>query len=290
MGEEVGIMDIYIKKISDIMNTNPTRVDSMASIYSKLQNNTIINKPICYVIRDDKEYLKQENVWEGLNNGIAQGKHTIIFIYTNLDKRSKFYKSHNDTLIEFERLTPDILAKYIKKEIGLEVGRAIKFAELCNCDYSRILLECDKLTQLSKADNIPIELAYDLAIKDKLIYSAPKDVIFELIDVICKRQSYNSFRLLEELKAINESPLGIISLLYNNIRSMLLVQSAGGGDIANRTGLTAWQIKLAREKGNHYSIPELVKGLRNIRETEKGIKTGMIDQSIAMEYILTNLL
>ena len=112
----------------------------------------------------------------------------------------------------------------------------------------------------------------------------------ELIDAVCRRQPHKSYELWHELKKVNENPLGVISLLYSNIRSMLLVQSAGGGDISNRTGLTAWQIKIAREKGKHYSIGELVKGLRSIRETEKGIKIGAIDQSIALDYILASLL
>ena len=289
-GEEVAVMDIYIKKISEVMGVPAKRIDSISSIYSRLQNNTFMNKSNCYVIRDDKDYLSQEKIWAGLNSGVTQGKNVIILIYTNLDKRSKFYKSHTDMLTEFEKLIPEVLAKYIKKEIGLEINKAIEFANLCDCDYSRILLECDKLTHLSKAANVTTEQAYEIAIQEKLIYSSPKDVIFELIDAVCRRQPHKSYELWHELKEVNESPLGVISLLYSNIRSMLLVQSAGGGDVSNRTGLTAWQIKIAREKGNHYSIGELVKGLRSIRETEKGIKTGAIDQSIALDYILASLL
>lgn len=289
-GEEIAIMNIYIDKIAEIMNVKPKRVDSIGSIFGKLQNQSFMNKPSCYVIRDDKDYLRQEKIWAGLNSGVTQGKNVIILIYTNLDKRSKFYKSHTDMLTEFEKLIPEVLAKYIKKEIGLEINKAIEFANLCDCDYSRILLECDKLTHLSKAANVTIEQAYEIAIQEKLIYSSPKDVIFELVDAVCRRQPHKSYALWHELKKVNESPLGVISLLYSNIRSMLLVQSAGGGDISNRTGLTAWQIKIAREKGRHYSIGELVKGLRSIRETEKGIKTGAIDQSIALDYLLASLL
>ena len=144
-GEEVAVMDIYIKKISEIMGVPAKRMDSISSIYSRLQNNTFMNKSNCYVIRDDKDYLSQEKIWAGLNSGVTQGKNVIILIYTNLDKRSKFYKSHTDMLTEFEKLIPEVLAKYIKKEIGLEINKAIEFANLCDCDYSRILLECDKL-------------------------------------------------------------------------------------------------------------------------------------------------
>lgn len=290
-GEEIAIMNIYIDKIAKIVGSKAKRVDSIASIFGKLQNQSFMNKPSCYVIRDDKEYLAEEKIWDTLNSGAVQGDNIIILVYSNLDKRSKFYKRHVDMFTEFEKLIPEVLAKYIKKEIGLDVKKGVQFAELCDCNYSRILLEGDKLKHLSAARKCDIDTAYEIAIKEKLIYTAPKDVIFELIDAVCKRQAERSYNLLEELMAINENPLGAISLLYTNFRSMLLVQSAGAGaDITKRTGLTGWQVKLAKEKGINYSVGELVKYLRLIRETEKGIKTGAIEQSMSLHYIIANVL
>jgi len=290
-GEEIAIMNIYIDKIATIVGSKAKRVDSVGSIFGKLQNQSFINKPNCYVIRDDKDYLAQEKIWDNLNNGLVQGDNVIILIYNNLDKRSRFYKHHKEMLTEFEKLIPEVLAKYIKREIGLDPKYGIQFAELCDCNYSRILLECDKLKHLAAARNCNIQSAYAIAIKEKLIHIEPKDVIFELIDAICKRQINRSYALLEELMAVNESPLGIISLLYTNFRSMLLVQGAGkGAGITRRTGLTPWQVKLAKEKGVHYNISELVRAIRIIRETEKGIKTGTIEQTMSLDYILANVL
>lgn len=290
-GEEIAIGNIYIDKIAAIMNTKPKRVDSVGSIFGKLQNQSLMNKPSCYVIRDDKEYLAQDKIWDSLNNGLVQGDNVIILIYNNLDKRSRFYKHHKEMLTEFEKLIPEVLAKYIKREIGLDPKYGIQFAELCDCNYSRILLECDKLKHLAAARNCNIQSAYAIAIKEKLIHIEPKDVIFELIDAVCKREITRSYRLYEELKAVNESPLGVISLLYTNFKSMLLVQSAGAGaNITKRTGLTPWQVKLAKEKGVHYGIDELVRAIRIIRETEKGIKTGAIEQNMSVEFILASVL
>ena len=184
-----------------------------------------------------------------------------------------------------------MLFRSIKREIGLDPKYGIQFAELCDCNYSRILLECDKLKHLAAARNCNIQSAYAIAIKEKLIHIEPKDVIFELIDAVCKREITRSYRLYEELKAVNESPLGVISLLYTNFKSMLLVQSAGAGaNITKRTGLTPWQVKLAKEKGVHYGIDELVRAIRIIRETEEGIKTGAIEQNMSIEFILASVL
>lgn len=290
-GEELAIMDVYIQKIVSTSNSVPKRVDSVRSIFSKLQNTSFISKPTCYIIRDDKEYLTQEKVWAEMNSGKHLGNNIIILVYTALDKRSKFYKQHSEQIVEFEKLTPEVLTKYVKKEINLGDTPASLLVDLCDNNYSRILLECDKIKHLAKVRGCSCEEALMQAIKEKVIYKSPKDVIFNFIDTVCKRQVDSTYALLNELIAINESPLAIISLLYNNFRAMLLVQSAQGQpEISKVTGLTPWQVKLAKEKGNNYSIEELVNAIKVIRNAERGIKTGSIEQDMAVDYILIRLL
>ena len=290
-GEEIAIMDVYVDKVVSTSKAVPKRADSVRSIFSKLHNSSFINKPTCYIIRDDKEYLTQEKVWAEMNSGKHIGNNTIILVYTNLDKRSKFYKQHSDIIVEFEKLSPEILVKYIKKELPLSNHAASLLVDLCDNNYSRILLECDKIKHLAAVRGCTVEEAFTQAINEKVIYKAPKDVIFNFIDCVCKRQITKSYELLNELVAINESPLAIISLLYNNFRSMLLVQSAQGQpEISKVTGLTPWQIKVAKEKGNNYNINELISAIQIIRNTEKGIKVGSIEQPMAVDYILANIL
>lgn len=289
-GPEIAIMNIYIDKIAAVSGTQIKRVDNVSSIYSRLQNNAFTTRLSCYIIRNDKELTTQEKAWQNLITSVKQGKNVIILIYDTIDKRGKFYKQFASQIVEFEKLSTEVLARYIKKEIGLPESYGADLAEICDKDYSRILLECDKLKHLSNITKTDIQTTYRQAIQEKLIYVSPKDVIFSFIDSVCRREIQKVYNLYSELLAINESPLAIISLLYNNFRAMLLVQSAGSGNIANRTGLTPWQIKIAKEKGNNYSVPELVSALRTIREVERGIKTGTIEQNLAVDYLLVNVL
>lgn len=290
-GEEIAIMDIYIKQIVTLLDAIPRRVDSLGSVFSKLKNSSFLAKKACYIIRDDKDYMTQEKVWQSVNSGAIQGDNTIILVYTTIDKRSKFYKQHQDMIVNFEKLPSTILAKYIAKEIGLQGELAANLAQVCDNDYSRILLECDKINHLHNARGISIEDAYKQALAEGVIYKQPQDVVFEFIDAVCKRRVKLTYELLEELKETGEPPLIIITLLYNNMRQMLLVQSAGDtNDIEGRTGLSAWQIKCAKEKGKHYAVPELVRALRVIRETERGIKAGTVESTLAVDYILVNIL
>lgn len=290
-GPEVGIMDIYLKKIAEVSRKPIKRVDTVAAVYSKLQNQSFAPSANCYVIRDDKDYFTQEKVWESLISGRAQGYNVVILLFTDIDKRSKFYKQHTAIITEFEKLIPEVLAKYIKRELDISTNKALGFATICDCDYSRILLETSKIRSLSKALGITEEQAYDQAIREKLIWTAPKDVVFEFIDAFCRRQTKQAFILAEKLKAINDSPLGTLTLLYNNLKSILLVQSSGNvPDMTERTGLTAWQVKMAKEKLNYFTTGELLDSMEFIRKMETGIKTGKVEANIALDYTLVSLI
>ena len=290
-GPEIAIMDIYIDKICKAAGSSLVKATNVASIFSRLQNASLLGKPNVYVIRDDKDYLKQEKVWDVMKSGEALGDNRIILVYTNLDKRGKFYKAHTKVLVEFEKLGTSMLAKYILKDIDIGQQNAEKLAEMCNNDYSRILLECDKLKHLTTALGIPPVAAFKYAIENKVIHYNPNTIIFDITDAICRRDEQATYQFIKEFQNNLESPLPIISILYNNIRDMLVVRGAGKGpDISKRTGLSGFQIKLAKEKGNAYSIGELARALKVIRNTEKGIKTGRIDASIALDYILIHIL
>lgn len=291
IGPEQAIMDVYIKQIAKCLKSQIKRVDGVANIYSTMQNYGFLSSKNCYVIRNDNDYPRQEKAWEKLITGQAQAGDTVILIYDKIDKRGKFYNGHKKVLVEFEKLAPELLTKYIHKEIGLDPLWGLRLANMCDCDYSKILLECDKLKVLAEAEKVTIEKALEIAMREKLIYTPPKDTIFELVDLICKRRTMELMPVYNDFKQLNESPLGLLSLLYTNFKNMLLVQSTKGEpNVSNKTGLTGWQIKIATEKGSRYSIGELVYNLGVIRDIEKGIKTGGIDQLIATDYLISKIL
>ena len=290
VGEEAGIMDIYMQKIAEVAGANLKRVDSLKDIFAGLQAHSFLSKSTCYVIRDDKDLLKQdESVWQGLQMGVTQGKNIIILVYTSLDRRTKFYKMNENIITEFAKLSGEVLAKYAQKEIGLNEKYGYDLAHRANLDYSQLMLECDKLRILSQVREVPIDEAYRQAIAEKLIYTTPQDVIFDFVDAFCKRRGKKAFELWAELQRVNSNPLGALTLLYNNFKAMLLV-CGGGGNLAQRTGLTPWQVKNAQEKGNNYNAGELVEALRTLQGVEQGIKTGQIEAGMAVDYALISIL
>jgi len=289
-GPEVAIMDVYIKKISDMVGYSIKRMDTVGVIYSKLQSKGFITENSCYYVRDDKEFTTMEKIWPTFEAEL--GNSTMILVYQNIDKRSKFYKYYQDSIVEFEKLTTPQLAKYIMKDIGLAEHYGMQLANICDCDYSRILLECDKLKLYAKAlKDEDMKRVFLNAFNAKLFYQPPGDVIFDMVDALARRNIKLTWELYQELKEAQEPPVKIVSIIYNTFRQILLVQGCGDeSGLVEKTGLTAWQCTKAKEKVGYYNLGEIVATLKLTRQVEKGIKTGAIDPDMAIDYLLNNIL
>ena len=286
-GTELEVQRIYINKLIEVLALTVFRCDNVSQVASKLTQKSFLTGDCIYLIYNDYDFIKNENSWQKLENII--GNDIIILVYADIDKRSKFYKHYSDKIVVFDTMADEVLMKYIEKQIPLSVENCQKLIDACENNYSRILLEIDKIKHFGGTDYDSI---FNELWQSKAIYIAPKDAIFDLCDNICKGYIDTSFELWEDCKAIEENPLAIITVLYNNIKQMLQVQSYDGDykDIYNLTGLTSWQVKQAKERIGAYSIGELVYFMKLLHKVETGIKTGEIEQEYAIDYILVNML
>ena len=303
-GEEVGIMDVYLDKIYSIIGYDVVRVDSVKIAYAKMIQNRISKAPRCFVVRDDKEFLKQDKIWQSVFSLAANSPDYLILIYSSMDKRSKFYKQNTHMLTEFEKLSAEILSKYIKKELpGISEKDACRLSEICECSYNRIMLECDKIRQyisaVAKAGSsngstsiLGHGTVLEKFIEQGVIFQSIGDITFKFTDAILTRDHLNTSRYLQEARQKGEPEIMVLSILYNGFKQILMVQGLGKNqsDPVKRTGLTPWQVKMAKEKQGHYSISELIRILKIIRFVEMGIKTGQIDAEVSLEYLIVNIM
>ena len=288
VGEEVEVMKIYINKIAECINVSPTYADSVLEIMPKLSSNSFLSVPQCYVIREDKDFIKSDAVQDFFDEKI-QNQNIVILAFYSLDKRTKFYKAYNDSIVNFERLNERILSKYIAQKIDLSERNKQTLMEICEYDLGRIYLEIDKIKCFMRDILVPND-AFEVLLKSGAIYEPPYDAIFDFVDAVLKHKMKLAYNLYQQCQDIGESNLALLSVLYNNAKSVLQVQSCTSKDIAKTTGLTGFQIKCAKDKCGIYSNRELVNMMRLIQYTERSIKTGEIDEAVSIEYVLVNVL
>ena len=156
-GEEIEIQRIYVEKIAQVLGYRVIRPECIAEVWESIITPTLFDTPAVYVVRDDKDLMQDEV----LQNQIAQNNlngNIIIHLLTTLDKRTKYYKTNSDKIVLFERLTTEMLSKYCQREIALNKSNTERLIAICENDYSRILLEIDKIKkymQATKADDMP---------------------------------------------------------------------------------------------------------------------------------------
>ena len=51
-----------------------------------------------------------------------------------------------------------------------------------------------------------------------------------------------------------------------------------------------YQVKYNQDKKNIYATSELIYILKKIQQIEEGIKTGLIEEPISLDYLLVNIL
>lgn len=290
-GVEWKVQRIYIDMISKTSGKELKYIDGIGDIYSKLNNKSFLQKSYTYVVRDDKELIQNEKLLGQLDKIL--GNNILILLLTSLDKRLKFYKQYKDTICEFEPLKPQILAKYIQKEISLSNNNCNKLMEVCEYDYGRCLLEINKIICLIEADEqgcyYDADIAFEELLQSGVIYQPPKDAIFDFVDAILDCDVNLSFNLYHQCLAVGEATMVMITVLYNNTKAVLQVQTCSSSDVSKATGLTGFQIMNAKKHTGKYSVGDLLFIMNICQECQQGIVTGEIEEEFVMDYILTSI-
>ena len=283
-GEDWKLRNIYINKIAYTSNKTVRYVDSVDDILTFLKQGTIFAKRNCFVVYEDKKYLIDEKAWDKLANLIQND--IVIFVYNELDKRSKFYKQFKDTLVEFSHMNDNILINNINNAIKLSNENCERIIKACNNDYGKILFEIDKIQHYLPLDyNKSCEMLFNAHI----IQEQPTGTIFDLVDAIIKHDP-DAIKIYQECKNKGENNLAILQALFNKTKAVLQVQSYKGNDLYNATGLKSGVIWGCKKLIGYCTKQQLINIMKVTQNIEESIKNGNIQENIAIDYLLTLLL
>lgn len=294
-GEDIEILKLYIDKIAEAGNFVIEYVDAVSTIYQKARMKSLISRPTLYVVFDDMEFMKSEKAWDVIKK---LKDDVIIFQYSTVDKRLKFWKFFQNRAVIFEHLDTRILMHHLKNNICLSEKNLEKLIEICENDYGRCLLEIDKIKSYmhgTKIDNRDIrkesypDSCFRRLLEDGTIYQPPKDAIFDFVSAVLDRKPKKAYELLEDCYGVGEADMTLLSVLYDNFRNLLQVQTCTSDSISESTGLNGFQIKNVRPFVDRYTDDELVEILKLLREIEKGIKVGEISDELSVHYALVNI-
>lgn len=293
-GTEIGIINIYLQQMSNKLGLPITRADSILSIYGKCQGGSLFGDSTgFYVIRDDKDFMKQEQLFDTIKTSIR--KNVIVLLYDKIDSRLKFGKHFKDDIVAFEKLTPNVLKSYIKKEIPLSDKNIETLMDICCGSYDMCMLEIDKIKQYTDSlyllcNKKDYDTGFSELLKCGVIYQQEETDVFKFTDAVCSRNKRLAFELEQVLMANNNSSINILGTLYNSMKSVMLIQVCEGKNISEVTGLDNRLIYFNKKYVGKYSSGELVKAIKLISKVIEGVKNGWIDDVYATKFVLVNIL
>lgn len=291
-GEEQTILNIYLTHILEVTDTKRISADSVSYIMQNINKKSLDKSIRLYVVQDDMAFLRAEDSWETVRN--TPTKDYIILRYHSLDKRSAFVKKNQQNLVEFSRLTKEVLQTYISKDLpDLSEKNSSKLVEYCNYDYGRILMEIDKIKQYSSVrTDLTIDSCFVQLDKQGLFHKEIGDITFELTNAVLGGYTETAIQKLDEAKRKGEPAMMIVSILYNGFRNLLAYQGLGSNKqgAMERTGMTKGELYGCTKNVGGYSIAEVKRNMLKCQEIEAGIKMGTIDEDIALEYAVLSCL
>ena len=286
-GDEREVQRRYIERIAENKKQTIKKIDTMGEAL-KTQGISLFNQSFCYVCSEDTDFQKADQVWENITSMI--GSNTLIYQVPKLDKRSKFYGYFENDILVFDHMTEQVLTKHIREQSELSQSACKELIDVCESDYSRILLELDKIRTYVELTGETWDTAFYNLLSDGTIYQPPTDAIFEWVDAVLSGKPRQAFKLYDECKELGEPSLRLLLVLYQGVKRLLQVQSCESSNIAESTGLTQWEINSVKDFIGVYRTGELVEALRNIRDLEVGIKTGRIEEGISVPCAMINLI
>ena len=187
-----------------------------------------------------------------------------------------------------------MLQQYIYRDLpDLSDENISKLIGYCNNDYGRILFEIDKVKQYMKFSKSKNEdKCFEELDKQGIFHKEIGDITFELTDAVLGGYPEKAIQKLDEAKRKGEPAMMIASILYTGFRNLLAYQGLGSNKqgAMERTGMTKGELYGCTKNVGGYSIAEVKRNMLKCQEIEAGIKTGTIDEDIALEYVVLSCL
>lgn len=263
-GEEIGLMNVYLNQMGNIV-----RESSVSTVWKTLTQKGLVSNRRIFAVRDDKDFLSNESRWKRLPD-VRYG--TLVLMVTKIDKRSKLLKAFPDNCVEFEKMTDAQLKRhFVSNYSTIDSDMIDMVIQFCLNDYSRIDNELDKLSRLKKVDASVVE---------SIVKHKTEIDIFSLVDDVLEYRPEQAIMKVTELLTKGESPIGLLTLLYQNFNNACLVL---GADEPKEANLGIKQFLINKIVYNfQYELDSAFEGMAILGQAIEGIKNGRYTESSAV--------
>ena len=218
---------------------------------------------------------------------------TFIFSETDVDKRSRAYKQVKKagSAVAFEAQNEDLITRWILGRIGKENKKITRqvlqmFLTQTGLDMSLIDRELEKLLCYTMGRDVIT--AEDVA---AVVTVRAENHIFEMVDAIATHDQTKALKLYDDLLALKEPPMRILYLITRQFRILMEVKEMSRlgypqAEIAKKVSVPAFAVRKYQAQAKGFTGKQLRAALEDGAQAEEQVKTGRLDEKIAVEIFL----
>lgn len=295
----------YLKKLYRDKLKNAILQDGGDMNYSYYEGNSIEPRKVAEVAQtmpffsekrliviQNSGFFKNANELSEQLSGIPDTT-VVIFVETEIDKRSKLFKLVRDegTVSEMNGLDEQNLKLFVASLLEQE-GKKITessisyFLEKTGSDMTNICNEVDKLVSYTDGRNIITNEDIDSVVTTQITGK-----IFLMIDAIGSKQAGKALDLYYDLLSVREKPMSILYLIIRHFNILLQsknLQALGysSASISEMVGVPPFAVNKYLGQAKNFTIRRLKDALEFGADVEEQIKTGRMVEKIGVELFI----
>lgn len=217
----------------------------------------------------------------------------VIFSEDEIDKRKKIYKTFSKIGYICEFKTPeekeiiDWIIKSLKKyKILISRATASYLIRSAGGELENLSREIEKLESYKKENE-------EVTVKDidDICTKSLETKIFDLVGAIGRRKPEKALTIYKNLIMMKEYPAMILYMVVRQFRLILqcmILYNAGEDmkSIGTMVGIRDFVVRECLVQSKNFTVKGLKKALEECIEIDTSIKTGIIDEEIAVETLI----
>ena len=217
----------------------------------------------------------------------------LIFVESLVDKRNKLYKrvKENGYVCECAIQNRSTLSTWVLQKLKKDDKKITKqnmdyLLDNLGSDMNSISCELEKLINYLGDRNV-----VEKENIDAVCHSEITGKIFEMVDAIGYKNQEKAMQMYYDLIATREAPMKILYMLTRQFNILYQIKELDNqrmslSEIANRTKLQSFIVKKSLGQCENFSLGTLKRAVSNCTSLEEAIKTGNINDKMAVELII----
>ena len=273
-------------------DTDPERIMELAETLPFMAPRRVI-------LIEDTEWFKKgcEEIEAYIERGVCEST-CIVFCEKEVDKRLRLFKcvTQNGMASEFPTQDEETIIKWLCSRLysaGTKISSndAAYMVNLVGKDMMMLANEADKLSGYCLDKGIVSRTDIDAICTRGL-----EDRVFDMCDALALNEKKRAMRMYSDLLSLKEAPYKIMALITRHFETLLKLKDLERGrnrrnleELSKLFGRPQFAIEKLQKQTVRYGFDQLRDIVELCADTDMSIKTGMMQDKIALDTLMVKL-